>query len=379
MARDYKVISVDGHLEIKPDQWRDWVEPKHRERAPRSTEINGATAFIVENAPPYLRTDHNPGTPPELWTLEEYVRYEDMAGAGPPEQRIEEQDQDGIDAEVLFTGSGINLANNIVDDDAYLAVIRGYNEFLAKQYCATDPDRLIGLGVIPRRGVDHAVAELEHCAEIGLKGVVLSAYPNGSDRLTPQDDKFWQAVSESGLALCVHGGLQTRGGGDYLPTRLTIPVGRRACAVTPLVLAIEGVFDKFPKLKLFFGETDIGWIPFFMDQVDIFYRKGYHFQYLRKQGLKELDRPPTEIIKERTYWGFMEDRLGVELLARYGHIGLDHVMWESDFPHKPTSWPYSQDQIQRVFAGFDEEDYYPMVAGNAINYFHLDAAQPSGR
>jgi predicted TIM-barrel fold metal-dependent hydrolase len=342
-------------------------------------DIDGKTAFLVENAPPYMRTDHNPGTPPEGWTLDEFVRYEDMAGAGPAEQRVQEQDQDGIDAEVLFTGNGINLANNIVDDDAYHAVVRGYNDFLAKQYCAVDPDRLIGLGVIPRRGVKGAIAELEHCVEIGLKGLALSAYPSGGERPAAEDDAFWAAACDSGLAMCVHGGIPTRGGGDFLATRLTLPIGRRNCGASPLALAIDGVFDRFPKLKLFFGETDIGWIPFFMDQVDIFYRKGYHFQYLKKQGLKELDRPPTEILKEHTYWGFMEDRLGLELLARYGHMGLDHVMWESDFPHKPTSWPYSMDQIQRIFTGFDEEDMYPMVAGNAVRYFHLDAAAPSGR
>lgn len=374
MARNYRTISVDGHLEIKPEQWRDWVEPKYRERAPRSFEIDGKTAFLAENSPLYMRTDHNPGTPPEAWTLDDYVRYEDMPGAGPPEQRLREQDVDGIDAEVLFTGSAINHANQITDDDAYLAVVRGYNEFLAKQYCAVDPDRLIGLGVIPRRGVDDAIAELEHCEELGLKGVVLSAYPNGKDRLSPQDDRFWAAASEMDMTITVHGGLPTRGGGDYLPTRLTIPVGRRACACTPLAMAIEGVFDRFPKLQIFFGETDIGWIPFFMDQVDIFYRKGYHFQYLKKQGLKDLDRPPTEIMREHTYWGFMEDRLGLELLSQYGHMGLDRVMWESDFPHKPTSWPHSMDQIQRVFAGFSEEEKYQMTVGNAIRLFRLDTA-----
>jgi len=56
MAGDYKYISVDGHLEIKPDQWREWVEPKHRERAPRSIEVDGRTTFLVENAPAYMRS-----------------------------------------------------------------------------------------------------------------------------------------------------------------------------------------------------------------------------------------------------------------------------------------------------------------------------------
>ena len=377
MARNYRYISVDGHLEIMPDQWTDWVEPKHREHAPRSLEIDGKSAILVENSPLYMRTDHNPGTPPETWSLDDYVRIDDMPGAGSAEQRLLEQDQDGIDAEVLFPGSAMRLVNNIPDDDAYLAVIHGYNEFLAKQYCSVDPDRLIGLGLIAQRGVDNAIAELEHSAELGLKGVVLSAYPSGKNRLSADDDRFWAAASGMDITVTIHGGLPTGGGGNYLPSRLTIPVGRRSCAVTSLALAIEGVFDRFPKLDIFFGETDIGWIPFFMDQVDIFYRKGYHFQYLKHMGLKELDRLPTEIIREHTYWGFMEDRLGLELLNQYGHMGLDHVMWESDFPHKPTSWPHSMDQIQRVFAGFSEDDKYNMVVGNAVKLFRLDAAPPS--
>ena len=125
MARNYRYISVDGHLEIMPDQWTDWVEPKHREHAPRSLEIDGKSAILVENSPLYMRTDHNPGTPPETWSLDDYVRIDDMPGAGSAEQRLREQDQDGIDAEVLFPGSAMRLVNNIPNDDAYLAVIHG--------------------------------------------------------------------------------------------------------------------------------------------------------------------------------------------------------------------------------------------------------------
>lgn len=379
MARNYRYISVDGHLEILPEQWTDWVDPKHRGRAPHSFEINGKSAILVENGPLYMRNDHNAGTPPEAWSLDDQVNIGEMPGAGPPEQRLLEQDKDGIDAEVLFPGSAMRLVNNIPDDDAYLAIIYGYNEFLAKQYCAVDPDRLIGLGLIAQRGVDNALAELEHSAKLGLKGVVLSAYPSGKDRLSADDDRFWDAAADMDITVTVHGGLPTGRGGEYLPSRLTIPIGRRSVAVTALALAIEGVFDRFPKLKIFFGETDIGWLPFFMDQVDIFYRKGYHFQYLKHMGIKELDRLPTDIIREHTYYGFMEDRLGLEMLKQYGHMGLDHVMWESDFPHKPTSWPHSMDQIQRVFAGFSEAEKYDMVVGNAVKLFRLDAAEPSDK
>ena len=89
--------------------------------------------------------------------------FEKSAGTGTPEQRLREQDQDGIEAEVLFSQNN-NVLRQAKEDDLYSDLVRAYNEFLAEEYMAAAPDRLFPMGLIPTTGVDDAVRELERCA-----------------------------------------------------------------------------------------------------------------------------------------------------------------------------------------------------------------------
>ena len=82
------------------------------------------------------------------------------------------------------------------------------------------PQRLIGVGVIPITNVDDAVAELEHCADIGLKAIAIDSFPAGQRYPTANDDRFWAAVVDLDLALTIHVefGFPRRGRGAAAPT-----------------------------------------------------------------------------------------------------------------------------------------------------------------
>lgn len=368
MKRPYRYISGDGHMEISPEQWRHWVDPKYRDRAPRAIHMpDGSTALLVENSPLKFREQHNPGVAPEDWSLEQHINIDEMPGGGPPEQRVHELDVDGMDAEILFPTTACGDWDNIADDDAYLAMWYGYNEFLAKQYAAVAPDRLIPMGVIPRRGIDAAVAELEHCAKLGLKGIVLRSFPSGKNKLAPEDDRFWAAAIDLDMPVTVHSAFDVARG-DML--------GRRICTYAskagPIAscLAVYGVFDRFPKLQVYFAENQICWVPGWLESMDVMYKK-FHHQYEKLEGMKPLTRLPSEIVREHTLWGFMDDQFGLELMERFGHISVDRAIWGHDFPHKPTDWPRSRAQIDRIFAEVADDRKYQMVCGNTIRYFHL--------
>ena len=389
MAKQYNIISADSHLEIDSKRWVNRVPEKFRDRAPRLIHLtNGGDAWLIEGLP--LRE-----TPSDLYAGKGRDKwqpfgqsYENTPGTGSPQQRLREQDQDGIDAEVMFPGvSGPGLWRSIRDDDAYKAVVRAYNDYLGEEYCPVAPDRLIGIGVIPRTGVDDAIAEMEHCARMGLKGVLLSAFPNGRGYPAPEDDTFWAAALEMQMPLTVHGQIgraadaplvtfpsepteavrrMSRSFGEQL-TKYARPPGENA-----VQLFLSGVFDRFPALRIHFAETQIGWIPFFLHQADQRYER-HHYWAERLLDWKPTGQIPSDAIREHCSWGFQCDPIGVE---NRRHIGVERVFWATDFPHQESEWPHSNIVLDENFVGVPDQEVRRMVVENAIEFFHLEQEQP---
>jgi len=381
MRRRYEYISGDSHVELSPEVWRHRVVERYRDRAPRLIELaNGSQAWLAENRSLSIpMPDLSSGRPYEDWDPG-WARYDGAAGAGTPEQRLLEQDRDGIDAEVLFTGVGSRrMCNGIADDDAYVAVVRGYNDWLAEEYCSAAPDRLIGLLIIPERGVDMALQELDRCAKRGAKGVSLGRFPSGHLYPTPEDDRFWEAALAMQMPLTIHSAGTNEDAGppgrrDGRPGDPAFGIaercGRSGLGGGPLAMhmVMNGLFERFPELQIYFAENQFGWVPNFGEQADIVYLR-HHVWFAKHRGFKPLDRLPSDYLKQHFLWGFMDNPVGVQ--ARH-YSGADKLIWGSDFPHQPSDWPASLDTIERNLAGVPEDERSLMVAGNCMRFFHLD-------
>lgn len=138
-------------------------------------------------------------------------------------------------------------------------------------------------------------------------------------------------------------------------------------AVAAAQWVLSALFDRFPDLKIFFAENQIGWIPFFLQAADVRYDR-HHRWAERLLGLKPLKRPPSEYIREHFLWGFQYDRVGVELRHK---INVERLMWGSDFPHQESDWPESLKIIEKNFAGVPGDEKHKMVCGNALDFFRL--------
>ncbi|HZU91604.1 MAG TPA: amidohydrolase family protein [Stellaceae bacterium] len=389
MAREYRLMSSDGHLEVPPERWAGRVPAKYRDRAPRTVHLpDGGDALMIEGQPLLEANflDLRAGRPAGQWQPFG-LKVEDAAGTGSPEQRIGEQDRDGLDAEVLFPAmvAGPVFWRNIAHDEVYKAVIRAYNDWLAEEYCAVAPDRLIGMGVIPITNVDDAVAEMEHCARLGLKGVLLGALPNAKGYPTPEDDKFWAAAVDIGMPVTVHVQFYRTGPRATQPTfrypkevpevmqRLRRPFLEWICnfglapAVSIAQLVLSGVFDRFPKLKVFFAETRLGWVPFWLEHADLWYRR--HLGWAEEQlGFKPLKALPSEYVREHIYFSVQYERVAVE--ERH-HVGIDRIMFATDFPHIECEWPNTRPIVEEIYADIPEPDKRKIWAGNAVEFFKL--------
>jgi predicted TIM-barrel fold metal-dependent hydrolase len=145
--------------------------------------------------------------------------------------------------------------------------------------------------------------------------------------------------------------------------------GDAACA--PIQMAFAGIWDRFPMLQIYWGETMIGWLEYALWQMDDHYERYRHLAE-GLYGIERLERRPSEYIKDHCYWGFLSDPVGIK--HRHESVGPEKLIWGSDFAHAASDWPQSGEVITRDFAGVPDDERHLMLAGNAVRFFHLDAA-----
>ncbi|MGH7931253.1 MAG: amidohydrolase family protein, partial [Candidatus Binatia bacterium] len=327
MARSYRYISADSHFESPPEQWTHRVPKQYRDRAPRRIKLaNGNDALVLEgHRLTYGGTSLYGGRSPETFDPT-VMDYANTPGCGSAEQRLREQDQDGVDAEILFALGVRNPA--IRDKAAFTAIIRSFNQYMAEEYCAVDPDRLIGVGVLPNVAVEEDVAEMERCKRLGLKAVWLSTYPSGKNYPSLEDDRFWAAVLDMDMPLVIHTSFPAHVGSRETslfkypiepegekrpPTDFVQRLARQGPFHTGCVeasqIVVAGIFERFPKLQIYWAENNVGWLPYFYEQMDHEYsvNRVWAERYL---GLPRLKRLPSEYLRDHAHWGFFEDHVG---------------------------------------------------------------------
>ena len=132
-------------------------------------------------------------------------------------------------------------------------------------------------------------------------------------------------------------------------------------------MIFAGVFDRYPKLRVGSVEHEAAWIPHWLKQMDFTYRERPVFTkgWRSKDGLL-----PSDYWRRNMFVEFMEDDLGVQLRER---IGVDTMLWGSDFPHAESTWPKSRDFLDRMFAGVPEADLRKITSENAARMFGFTA------
>src|SRR5579871_1894427 len=354
MARKYNLMSSDGHLEVPPERWLHRVPAKYRDRAPHTVHLpDGGDALLIEGQPLLeanfldLRAGRAEGTWQPFG-----LKVADAAGTGSPEQRVEEQKRDGMDGEVLFAAmvAGPVFWRHIAHDEVYKGVIRGYNDWLAEEYCAVAPDRLIGMGVIPITNVEDAIdLDMPVTAHVQF-------YRTGPRAAQPtfkypkEDPVIMQRLRRPFLEWLCNFGL--------------------APSVSIAQMVLAGVFERYPKLKIFFAETRLGWVPFWLEHMDLWYQRhiGWAQEYLGFKPLKEL---PSHYVRENVYFSVQYERVAIE--ERH-HVGTNRIMFATDFPHIECEWPNSRPIIEKIYADVPEADKRRIWADNCVEFFKLDQA-----
>jgi predicted TIM-barrel fold metal-dependent hydrolase len=350
VTRNYEVISADAHIEAPP-VWAERIPEGLRERAPRIVSLpDGGDGWQLGDGEPAPLGLQLTGGMKYTEFIERGQSYaDDLPGAGGPAQRLAEQDRDGVDAEVLFSSVVATALKKVGDDGALQkAIATAYNSW-ASEYCAHEAERLLGVGIIPFTGIDDAVEELERIALLpALRGAMLLQFPSGRPTLSDEDERFWAAHPLPGLrkekAMDMGDGADLGLFAWLLTCDLPLPT---LPIVTLLQLILGGPLDRHPNLRFHFAETGIGWLPYWLEQMED------RFDRHRFWAKVSLQRRPVEYVRDHFTFSFQEDHAGVALRHM---IGVDNICWASDFPHSVGDWPWSREVLARSMAGVPDDE-----------------------
>jgi predicted TIM-barrel fold metal-dependent hydrolase len=383
--RRYEIVSADVHILEPPDIWEKHLPKKYAEHAPRLVkDEEGGDAWQYAYGPPDpIGLVSTPGK-----RFEEFrwfgVSYDEIRpGCYDGKARLQDMDIDGVDAEIIFPPQRtIGHWLGMPDEEVSLAGIDAYNEFVFDEFAAADPERLFPCYQIPNLGVETAIKYLHKAVEKGAHTVVISSWPSGGEHISPEDDAFWAACVEARMPVNIHISLMSRAAGVKAyeaGQKVTSEVRRGAGAAnqravgamsgvfartTPVLVGFmfSGVLDRFPDLQIVLTEIGVGWIPHYLEQLDD--------RYWRNRGWGEITikEPPSYYWYKNFAATFMVDFTGVQMRHM---VGVDNMMWSTDYPHHGNDWPYSRKTINEMMVGVDPDERYRIVAGNAVRIFKL--------
>ena len=360
-----KPISADSHITEPPGTYVDRIDSRFKDRAPHMVrDPKRGDLFVIEGLekPVPMGLIAAAGKSAEELAMFD-ARFEDMhRGGWDPEARLGDQDRDGVGAEVLYPTVGMLLCNH-PDFDYRHACFQAYNTWIA-EYCATHPERLLGIGQTAMRSVADGIADLERIKALGLRGVMMPGNPAIADYDDPMYGPFYEAAADLGLPLSFHiltsAGDQRRTRGPRLNAFMAII---RGCQDIIGTFIFGGVFERHPRLRLVCVEADAGWVPHFMYRMDHAYDR---HRYWLPSGT--LTRKPSEYFHDHVYTTFQDDWVAFKVSEL---CNVRHLLWANDFPHSDSTWPNSQALLAQHAAHLTDADRGLILHDNVVELYGL--------
>jgi predicted TIM-barrel fold metal-dependent hydrolase len=379
MEIKYGLISSDSHGQLGKDAYTSRMsKAKWGDRIPHIIELkeekfdHPVERWIVNGE---IQKGNVCNCPTALQSRSYPQRWEDVPlEVYDPARRLKALDRDRVDAEVLFpNGPGGTF---LFDDQEFeLACVRAYNDALA-EYRQTS-ERFIPLAVIPYLSpMDTIVAEVERAVKIGHNGVNIVADPSvlvkgSSDLSDPIWAPLWDACQQLGVAIHLHASAGLAGKlslpqwkGYTRRQSHTVSTLRNFCTATQMIpfLIFSGVLERFPRLNWVFAETGLGWVSSVLEACDSEWER----RHLWAEGL--LTRP-SELFRRQMYVDFWFETAGIQVRD---FIGVDNILWESDFPHITSTYPNSWSAVEHSLAGVPQADRERLLFRNAARLYKLN-------
>jgi predicted TIM-barrel fold metal-dependent hydrolase len=374
-----KLISVDDHVFEHSRVWLDRLPAKFQDRAPRVVEDEtGFERWLLEGE----LVDHMDinsglaaaaGLDPSERSYEPRRFSEMLPGLYDPIARLRDMEEDGVWVQTCFPTfarfAGTRFLR-VADKELALDCVRAYNDFIIDEWCAAAPGRFISLIILPLWDAAASVVEIERCSAKGARGITFpdSVTPLGLPSIyTGEWDTVFAAAADNELPLCLHFGSSgvTPPVAEDAPQAVTTALFGITLYASMAELVMSRVFHTVPNLKVAYSEGGIGWFPYAIMRMDQVWE---HYRYYNLERTINADVRPSDLVREHIYGCFIDDPVGI---ANRDFIGLDNILWESDYPHADSLFPHSRKNAERVFESVPDADVRKMVETNARRLFRI--------
>lgn len=377
--RFYTLISPDDHLVEPPHLFEGRLPATFDDHAPKVIRLDDGTESWSFDGTLLANIGLNATVGRRMENADDQydpVTFDGMRrGTYDIHERIRDMDIDGVYASMCFpsflTGfGGVRLQTTSKDLELSLALVRAWNDWHLEEWAGSYPNRIIPNQIAWLHDPVVAAEEIRRNAARGFHAVTFPESPTVAGFPSLHSgywDPFMAACAETGTVISIHTGSSGALTIDTVEDAPRDTIDALFGAGYALQTTIDWLYSRyaarFPDLKIVVSEGGIGWVVALMDRLD-------HSNRMRA-GLRDTwagytDLTPRELLQRNFWWCCVDEPSSIVNIDR---IGLDHVMFETDYPHTDTSWPNSQQLARDLFDGHREELIRKVTWQNAATLF----------
>lgn len=372
-----RVIDGDSHFLEPLDLWERYIDPQYRERAVhfRKDPTNGEYVMIADGKPmpDYAFSEL-------LGDIAAYGQKEEGRKWGEFEQelalsldwqdmnkRIAFLDEEGIDAQVVYPSLALLWEFMLTDPALADAHCRAYNTW-AFELASSHKNRLYPGAHLSLRDPQLAVRELQRIARLGGRTAFVAAIPiNGKSFGHPDFDPVWATAQDLDISVSIHISFHLQYPGsawyqDRVPgmmyLSMSVPQEPRLALAT---MVFDGVFERFPKLRVATVEAKSGWVGEWLERLD------YHYGYQGHHS--QMKRPASEYFARNIGIGADPEEKMLPHVVQFA--GDDKFFIGSDYPHGEGFTHPMQKARQLLSATLPAASVAKILGANAARFYGM--------
>jgi predicted TIM-barrel fold metal-dependent hydrolase len=372
-----KIVDCDTHVTEAPDLFTSQAPAALKAKMPRVKRVNGVDRWFVGDRDfgtlggNVIRKDNNK----LLGRLAFQTIDEGHQGAYLTKERLQAMDDMGVYAQICYQNSGVTQPGSLMslgDNELAIGILKAYNDGAAARQ-EESGQRLFTLGQLPVWDGKAMLAEARRCQEMGIKGFVVPDTPERMGLPSLLDDywtPFLEFCNDEELPLNYHlnlafdpNAMAWKGFAFEQTLSVVATMFSIGNAATMGNWIVSGRLDRHPKLKIGLIESGMGWIPFVLEALE------HQFDEMLASKKSLVQLRPWDYFKRHfwvTYW--FEKIAPKQLLET---IGVDKVLFETDFPHPTSLYPGVQAHIVDTLGGYSYDVRKRVLERNAAELYKL--------